>query len=155
MASPVYRSRKPKASPLWQCLFRHFDVFLGQYEERYRKRYGFLRPIIPEVLNKFLDCGDLEHGFARIRCDHCKKDHFLAFSCKGRWFLVLPKTGIRPLEELFRVRTIAFLLKEGLLPPARARAPPNGVGTLALFLGAPLPDYSMDPVMDYDLCAEA
>jgi hypothetical protein len=27
----------------------------------------------------------------------------------------------RPLEELFRARTIAFLLKEGLLPPERAR----------------------------------
>ena len=45
MANPAYRPRKPKASPLWQCLVRHFDVFLGQYEECYRKRYGFLRPI--------------------------------------------------------------------------------------------------------------
>ena len=57
MASPAYRPRKPKASPLWQCLFRHFDAFLGQYEEGLQKRYGFLRPIIPEVVNKFLDCG--------------------------------------------------------------------------------------------------
>ena len=229
MASPAYRPRKPKASPLWQCLFRHFDAFLGQYEERYRKGYGFLRSIIPEVVNKFLDCGDLEHGFARIRCDHCKIDHLLAFSCKGRWFCpschqkkvqlfgallaesilypvphrhytlsipkmlrpyfrynrsllkelcriardclvdyqrtilqlpngipgvvmaihtfgeylgfhphlhaivadglfmrggwfhVLPETGIRPLEELFRARIIAFLVGEGLLPPERAQ----------------------------------
>jgi hypothetical protein len=50
MASPVYRSRKPKASPLWQCLFRIFEAFLGPYEERYRKQHGFLRPIIPEVV---------------------------------------------------------------------------------------------------------
>jgi hypothetical protein len=35
---------------------------------------------------KIIDCGDLEHGFARTRCDHCKTDHLLAFSCKGRWF---------------------------------------------------------------------
>jgi hypothetical protein len=27
MASPVYRSRKPKASPLWQCLFRLWRWF--------------------------------------------------------------------------------------------------------------------------------
>ena len=33
-----------------------------------------------------MDCGDLERGFARIRCDRCQKDHLLAFSCKGRWF---------------------------------------------------------------------
>ena len=39
---------------------------------RYQSRYGFLRLIIPEVVRKFLDCGDLERGFARVRCDHCK-----------------------------------------------------------------------------------
>jgi hypothetical protein len=72
MVDQVYRARKPKASPLWQCLSRHFDAFLAGYEGRYQPRYGFLRPIIPEVVNKFLDCGDLQHGFARVRCDHCK-----------------------------------------------------------------------------------
>ena len=77
----VYRARKPKASPLWQCLSRHFDMFLDAYEERYQPRYGFLRPIIPEVVNKFL-----ERGFARLRCDHCQHEYRLAFSCKGRWF---------------------------------------------------------------------
>ena len=86
MVTQVYRARKPKASPLWQCLTQHFDRFQAVYETRYQSRHGFLRPIIPEVVNKFMDCGDLERGFARIRCDHCQKDHLLAFSCKGRWF---------------------------------------------------------------------
>jgi len=86
MVAQVYRARKPRGSPLWQCLTRHFDTFQAVYEERYQSRHGFLRPIIPEVVNKFMDCGDLERGFARIRCDHCQKDHLLAFSCKGRWF---------------------------------------------------------------------
>jgi len=86
MVAQVYRPRKPRASPLWQCLTRHFDTFQTVYEERYQSRHGYLRPIIPEVVYKFMDCGDLERGFARIRCDHCKKDHLLAFSCKGRWF---------------------------------------------------------------------
>jgi hypothetical protein len=40
---------------------------------------------------------------------------------RSGWFHVLPETGIRPLEELFRVRTIAFLVGEGLLPRERAR----------------------------------
>ena len=43
------------------------------------------------------------------------------FFLRGGWIHVLPKTRIRPLEELFRARTIAFLVGEGLLPPARAR----------------------------------
>ena len=38
------------------------------------------------MVEKFLECGDLARGFARIRCDHCKEDRLLAFSCKGRWF---------------------------------------------------------------------
>lgn len=37
-------------------------------------RYGFLRPIIPEVVEKFLEGGDLARGFSRIQCDHCKSD---------------------------------------------------------------------------------
>ncbi len=86
MVIQAYRPRKPKASPLWQCLSAHFDAFLDTYEERYQPRYGFLRPIIPEVVDKFLDCGDLARGFARVRCDHCKHEYLLAFSCKGRWF---------------------------------------------------------------------
>ena len=44
-----YRQRKPHASPLWQCLTRHFHVFLAAYEALFQSRYGFLHPIIPEV----------------------------------------------------------------------------------------------------------
>ena len=74
MVAQVYRARKPKASPLWQCLTRHFDRFQTVYEERYQSRHGYLRPtchavasearrlVIPEVVNKFMDCGDLERG---------------------------------------------------------------------------------------------
>ena len=81
MAEQVYRARKPHSSPLWQCLSRHFDSFLAAYEARFQPRYGYLRPIIPEVVDKFLDCGDLEHGFARVRCDHCQHEYLLALTC--------------------------------------------------------------------------
>ena len=43
MVKQVYRPRRPKQSPLWQCLSRHFDAFQELYEERYQPRYGFLR----------------------------------------------------------------------------------------------------------------
>jgi len=71
---------------LWQCLSHHFDELLEAYKERFQPRYGFLPPIIPEVVEKFLECGDLARSFAHIRCDHCKEDRLLAFPCKGRWF---------------------------------------------------------------------
>jgi len=113
MVDQVYRARKPKASPLWQCLSRHFDAFLAGYEERYQPRYGFLRPIIPEVVNKFLDCGDLEHGFARVRCDHCQHEYLLAFSCKGRWFC--------PSCHQKKVQLFGALLTETILFPVPHR----------------------------------
>jgi ribosomal protein S27E len=47
---------------------------------------GFLRPIIPEVVRKFLDCGNLAQGFARVRCPDCAHEYLVAFSCRGRWF---------------------------------------------------------------------
>jgi hypothetical protein len=47
MVAEVYRARKPKASPLWQCLSRHFDTFQAVYEQRYQPRHGFLRPDLP------------------------------------------------------------------------------------------------------------
>ena len=77
---------------------RHFDRFQTVYEERYQSHHGFLRPIIPEVVNKFIDCGHLERGFARIRCDHCKKDHLLAFWCFRHQVLLSgqPQAGFSP-----------------------------------------------------------
>ena len=44
------------------------------------------RPVVAQVADKFLACGVLEHGFARIRCDACAHECLLAFSCKCRYF---------------------------------------------------------------------
>ena len=82
----VYRARNPKKSLLWQIANRHYDEFEAAYPEVYQPRYGALRPTIPEVVHKFLECGNLERGFARVRCDHCEHEYLLAFSCKSRWF---------------------------------------------------------------------
>lgn len=43
-------------------------------------------PVVAQVADKFLACGVLEHGFARIRCDACTHEYLLAFSCKCRYF---------------------------------------------------------------------
>ena len=86
MAEQVYQPRNPKASPLWRCVDAHFEEFLQVYSERYQPRYGVLRDVIPEVVGKFLECGDLEKGFARLRCPECRHEFLVAFSCKARWF---------------------------------------------------------------------
>ena len=82
----IYRPRSPQKSPFYQCIADHFEEFVQVYDERFEREYGFWRPVILEVIQKFLECGDLTHGFARIRCDHCGRELLLAFSCKGRSF---------------------------------------------------------------------
>jgi hypothetical protein len=81
-----YRPRQPRRSPLWRCLNAYFNTFRAIYPEAYEREYGCLRAVIPEVVGKFMDCGDFAKGFARVRCDRCNHEYLLAFSCKGRWF---------------------------------------------------------------------
>ena len=86
MVARPFRSRIPKSSPLWKCFDAHFERFIAAYPRDYRSRYGVLRGVIPEVVDKFMGRGDFTKGFARVRCDECSHEYLLAFSCKGRWF---------------------------------------------------------------------
>ena len=85
-ASAVYRPRHPERTPFYQLFERHFDRYLGKYEERFEPRYGYLRPVGARTVSAFLECGRLQSGFARIRCQKCRGEHLLAFSCQTRNF---------------------------------------------------------------------
>ena len=39
-----------------------------------------------DVIRRYLDCGDLHFGFARVKCKDCGHEYLLAFSCKRRHF---------------------------------------------------------------------
>jgi len=80
----LYRPRDPQASDLWRLIDEHFDTFQQVYDERYQAKYGFWRPVIEHSVTAFLKCGDLQEGFARVRCSDCKHEMFVAFSCKQR-----------------------------------------------------------------------
>jgi len=82
----TYRTRNPRKSPVWQCVQRHHDTFVDRYPDAYEPKFGPLRPVLSEVFEKFRQCGILERGFARVRCDHCAHEYLLACSYKGRWF---------------------------------------------------------------------
>lgn len=87
-ASPagIYRPRRPQSSPLYRLLQDHFEELAGAYEERFEHLYGPWRPVVREVVEKYLDCGNLELGFARVRCEECGAEFLVAFSCKCRYF---------------------------------------------------------------------
>ena len=64
-----------------------FDRLLMQvYDDNFSRDYGFWRPYVEKVIYRYLDCGDLKNGFARVRCKDCGHEYLLAFSCKRRHF---------------------------------------------------------------------
>jgi len=64
----------------------HWEVLEGVWEERFRKRLGFLGQQLKQVRVHFLECGDLHAGFARVRCGECGNEYLLAYSWKARHF---------------------------------------------------------------------
>lgn len=82
----IYRRRKPQETSLWKLLDHHFLEFEECYDDLFQKQYGFYRSVISHVVRKYLECGDLREGFARIKCPDCHHEFILAFSCRGRWF---------------------------------------------------------------------
>jgi len=42
------------------------------------------RKIIRFSIDKFIKCGDLKEGFARVKCTKCGKEMFVAYSCRQR-----------------------------------------------------------------------
>ncbi len=76
--SRAYRPRQPHASAFYQCAVRHVTEL---------KAGGrFMRRVEESVIERFLECGDPHHGFARLRCGDCGHGCILAFSCKARYF---------------------------------------------------------------------
>jgi len=78
--------RHPERTVLYRVLFHSFDQFLAEYESRFEKEYGFLQPVIKEVVERYLDCGNPRCGFARIRCPGCRTERLLTFSFNMRGF---------------------------------------------------------------------
>jgi len=62
----VYRPRRPQSSPLYRILEEHFERFCVMYEEEFEREYGPLRPVVLKAVEKYLECGVLESGFARV-----------------------------------------------------------------------------------------
>jgi len=54
------------------------------HEEQFEREYGPLRPVVGKVVEKYLECGILENGFARVVCSNCKSEFLVGYSCKTR-----------------------------------------------------------------------
>ena len=108
-----YLPRRPHASPLYRVLADHFVALERVHEERFEPTHGPLRAAARRAVGRFLDCGLLEHGFARVRCGACRAEFLVAFHCKGRHFC--PSCHARRLAEW------SLWLDEWLLAPVAHR----------------------------------
>jgi hypothetical protein len=52
------RPRHPERTVLYRVLFHHFERFLADYETHCEKEYGYFRPIVKELVECYLDCGN-------------------------------------------------------------------------------------------------
>jgi len=77
----IYRQRHPEHTAFYRVFFYYFDSFLREYENRFAKEYGYFRPVIQDVVEKYLDCGNPMCGFARMRCPDCGEERLLMLIC--------------------------------------------------------------------------
>ena len=73
-------------SQYYQCVEDHFETLEQVHDEQFARQYGFFRPYVRRVIYRYLDCGILHNGFARVKCSDCGHEFLLAFSCKRRHF---------------------------------------------------------------------
>jgi hypothetical protein len=69
--SRVYQPRKPQNSQYYQYFEDNFETLEQVYDERFAKQYGFFRSYVRQVIYRYLDCGILRNGFARVKCADC------------------------------------------------------------------------------------
>jgi len=89
----VYVPRRPEATPLYRAVADALETFLASCAARGRTLPGF----VEGELRAFLDCGILAHGFLRVRCDACRCERLVPFSCKRRGFC--PSCGGRRMAD--------------------------------------------------------
>ena len=77
----VYRPRHPERTAFYQLFEGHWDEYCRVHEERYEPVSGPLRPEVLRAVPAYLECGRLQNGFARLRCETCGQEEFLAYSC--------------------------------------------------------------------------
>jgi hypothetical protein len=78
----VYVPRSPTTGVLYGVVRTHLTEFLAAVDAQ-TDGSGLPGFIIKEF-RKFLGCGLLSRGFARVRCGDCAFERLVPFSCKGR-----------------------------------------------------------------------
>src|SRR5699024_2802719 len=98
-----YQSHRPEQTLLYQIVDEYYPAFAALMAEQGKELPGYVQ----REFEEFLQCGRLEHGFLRVRCESCHAEHLVAFSCKRRGFC--PSCGARRMAERAALRGRAVL----------------------------------------------
>lgn len=74
-----YQRREPEKTVLHQLVAENLETFLRELalEGRTLPRY------VEEEFRRYLPCGMVSEGFARVKCRDCGDELIVGFSCKG------------------------------------------------------------------------
>ena len=106
----LYSPRYLLKGKLHHILSDYYDEFRKVYDKRYREKYGPLRKVVENTVQKILHCANPNDGFAHLRYRGCGREYIVPFSCKER---VCPSCGQKRLliwcewlfeKVLFRLR---------------------------------------------------
>ncbi|MCP5090414.1 MAG: hypothetical protein GY949_05785, partial [Gammaproteobacteria bacterium] len=91
-----YERRKPEKSALYPLVAEHAETLFAEAQQRTEHGYGY--PLfVEQTFRQYLDCGQLQNGFTRLRCAGCGFERLLAFSCKRRG--LCPSCEARRMED--------------------------------------------------------
>ena len=73
----AYNPRHPERTLLYRTIAEHLETWLelasaGQFDGQ--GDHHTPAPYVEKAFGKYLECGILAHGFARVRCDDCGDD---------------------------------------------------------------------------------
>ena len=85
-ATPAYQRHRPEQTALFSIVAEHYPRFVQEIERSGGHLPGFVR----QEFEDYLQCGLLEHGFLRVKCDGCRHEHLAAFN------VVKPGPCLRP-----------------------------------------------------------
>ena len=110
-ASPLprgYRPRRAETTALYRVVADHVETMLQDARDRSAHGFGLPRHV-ERSFRRYLDCGVLARGFARVRCASCHYEVLVPFSCKTR--------GLCPSCDGRRMADSAAHLVDRVLPP--------------------------------------
>ena len=108
-SSSAYQRRRPEYTPLHRAVTEH----LPNLQARLSHEGKPLPSFVNLTFSRYLTCGQLKGGLARLYCAQCKHNRLVAFSCKRRG--VCPSCAGRVMTQR------ALRQREEVIPSVRSR----------------------------------